>query len=62
MEKTRGNGYKLYQEIWFHLDIRKTIFRLRTINHWNNLPRDVVESPSLEVFKMRLDRVRDNLT
>lgn len=29
--------------------------------YWNNLPRDVVESPSLEVFNMRLDRVLDNL-
>ncbi|GAB0181377.1 hypothetical protein GRJ2_000603000 [Grus japonensis] len=51
MEKTKGNGYKLHQER-FHLDIRNNIFTVRTINHWNNLPRDVVESPSLEVFKM----------
>ena len=39
----------------------RKFFTVRTINHWNNLPRDVVESPSLEVFKMRLDRVLDNL-
>ncbi|KAK4823879.1 hypothetical protein QYF61_007827 [Mycteria americana] len=31
---------------------KKEIFTVRTINHWNNLPRDVVESSSLEVFKM----------
>ncbi|KFP51642.1 hypothetical protein N323_13075, partial [Cathartes aura] len=45
----------------FHLDIRKNVFTARTIIHWNNLPKDVVESPSLEVSKMRLDRVLDNL-
>ncbi|KAK4806817.1 hypothetical protein QYF61_005613 [Mycteria americana] len=44
--------YKLYGER-FHLDIRKKFFTVRTINHWNNVPRDVVEFPSLEVFKIR---------
>ncbi|KFQ49940.1 hypothetical protein N334_14201, partial [Pelecanus crispus] len=44
------NRYKLHQER-FHLDIRKKFFTLRTIIHWNNLPRDVVEFPSLEVFE-----------
>lgn len=32
--------------------IRKKLFIVRTINHWNSLPRDVVEFTSLEVFKM----------
>lgn len=43
MEKTKGNGCKLQQEK-FHLDKRQQFFTVRTINHWNNLPRDVVES------------------
>lgn len=32
----------------------------RTIIPWNNLPRDAVESPWLEVLKMNLDGVQDN--
>ncbi|KAK4832286.1 hypothetical protein QYF61_021685 [Mycteria americana] len=61
MEKTRGNRYNFHQER-FHLGIRKKFFTVRTIIHQNNLPRDVVESSSLEVFKTQLYRVLDNLT
>lgn len=32
---------------------------MRTASCWNNIPRNMVEYPSLEVFKMQLDRLLD---
>lgn len=66
MKKTRGNGYKLYQKR-FCLDIRKCfivfacLFFYSEVDHWNSVSGDVVKFPLLEVFKMQLERLLDNL-
>ncbi|KGL89075.1 hypothetical protein N301_03169, partial [Charadrius vociferus] len=54
------NGFKL-EEGGFRLDIRREFFTLRVVRHWNKLPREAVDAPSLEVFKARLDGALSNL-
>jgi len=51
--RKRSDGHKLEQRK-FHKNMRIT-------EHWNRLPRETVESPSLEIFKTCLDTFLCNL-
>jgi len=55
-DRTRGNRRNLKHRK-FCLNMRKNFFTPRVTEHWNRLPREAVESPSLEIFKTRLEKV-----
>ncbi|GAB0176466.1 triadin [Grus japonensis] len=61
---TRACSYRIrgkLKEGRFRLAIGKKFFMMRVVRHWNRLPREVVDAPSLEVFKARFDGALGNL-
>jgi len=52
---TRGHDKKLFK-LQSYLDLRKYSFTARVVSKWNSLPADIVNAPSVDAFKGRLDR------
>ena len=51
---TRGHDYKL-KKVRCNTSLRQNFFSYRIVDTWNNLHDTVVDAPSLQAFKNRLD-------
>ena len=57
--RTRGNRHKLkHRRLWLNM---KGHFTVMVTEQWHRFPREVVESPSLEMFKTCLDAILHNM-
>lgn len=60
VEKRKGNGYKLFHRR-FQLNMAKMFLTMRITSHWNNLPKEVENSPALDIFKIQMGRLLSHL-
>ena len=59
-DRTRSNGFKV-KVGRFRADVRKKLFTLRVVRHWDTLTREAVAAPSLQLFESRLDGALSSL-
>ena len=53
--KTRGHSYKLFKRSCT-TNTRMHYFSFRVVDKWNSLPNEIVNAPSINSFKTRLDK------
>lgn len=58
-DRTGDNGHKLKHKR-SSSNIKEHFFPVRVTEHWHRFPREIVESPSLEIFESHLDTVLSN--
>jgi len=54
----RSHSWKLNKSRC-HMDLRKYFFSVRVVDRWNKLLQEAIDSTSVDVFKSRLQRIRD---
>ena len=59
-DRTRGNGHRLKHRRLVPSEHRETLFTVRVTEHWHRLPREIMETPSVEILNSRLDMVLGN--
>ena len=56
---TRGHNWKLKKREHITSQVREGWFSFKVVNPWKNLPKNVVDAPSIKTFKTRLDEFLD---